>query len=185
MFNIPASGPFILSINSILARQINIAIIAKNISRIFTTNYIRLFKSFRPIENFRTRNNIIMITKNIFHIYITKSVEIAGIEPTPRVPTTLKEILLTHFLQNRLIIRTLPLSYSPIVAVVGIEPTSHGLWGQWLNRLSSPHYNDGVSPTHRGLLNHTTDVHPLASHLTTGCGEPGLPSKTNLLIKYQ
>ena len=53
--------------------------------------------------------------------------EIAGIEPTPRVPTTLKEILLTRFLQNRLIIRALPLSYIPMVAAVGIEPTPHGL----------------------------------------------------------
>ena len=41
-------------------------------------------------------------------------------------------------------------------------------------------FNDGVSPTHRGLLSHTTDVHPLASTLTTGGGEPGLPPKTNL-----
>ena len=114
MFNVPVSGTFILSINSILARQINIAIITKNISRILTTNYIRFFKGFSPIKNFRTRNNIIMITKNIFHIYITKSVEIAGIEPTPRVPATLKEKLLTRFLQNRLIIRALPLSYIPI-----------------------------------------------------------------------
>ena len=40
--------------------------------------------------------------------------EIAGIEPTPRVPQTLKEILLIRFLQNRLIIRALPLSYIPI-----------------------------------------------------------------------
>ena len=82
-------------------------------------NYIRFFKGFSPIKNFHTRNNIIMITKNIFHIYITKSVEIAGIEPTPRVPATLKEILLTRFLQNRLIIRALPLSYIPMVAGEG------------------------------------------------------------------
>ena len=53
--------------------------------------------------------------------------EIAGIEPTPRVPQTLKEILLTRFLQDRLIIRALPLSYISMVAAVGVEPTPHGL----------------------------------------------------------
>ena len=59
--------------------------------------------------------------------YLAKSVEIAGIEPTPRVPQTLKEILLTRFLQNRLIIRALPLSYIPMVAGEGVEPSPHGL----------------------------------------------------------
>ena len=43
-------------------------------------------------------------------------------------------------------------------------------------------FNDGVSPTHRGLLDSATSVRPLANSLIPSGSELGLPPKTNLLI---
>ena len=114
MFNISTASALILSINSISSVWNDITVSSQNMPCISTASYIRFSKDFRPCKNLFSRNRIIIIAKNIRHIYLTKSVEIAGIEPTPRVPQTLKEILLTRFLQNRLIIRALPLSYIPI-----------------------------------------------------------------------
>lgn len=142
MFNISTTSTLILSINSISSVWNDIAISSQDMSCISTASYIRFSKGFRPCKNLFSRNRIIVIAKNIRHIYLTKS-RWKQLESNQHLGFLkhLKKYRWPVFLQNRLIIRALPLSYVPMVAVVGVEPTPHGLWGQWLNRLSSPHYN--------------------------------------------
>ena len=98
MFNISTTSTLILSINSISSVWNDIAISSQDMSCISTTSYVRFSKGFCPCENLFSRNRIIVIAKNIRH---KKSVETAGIEPTPRVLQTLKEILLTRFLTKQ------------------------------------------------------------------------------------
>lgn len=115
MFNISTTSTLILSINSISSVWNDIAISSQDMSCISTASYIRFSKGFRPCKNFFSRNRIIVIAKNIRHIYLTKS-RWKQLESNQHLGFLkhLKKYCWPVFLQNRLIIRALPLSYVPI-----------------------------------------------------------------------
>ena len=115
MFNISTTSALILSINSISSVWNDIAISSQDMSCISTASYVRFSKGFRPCKNFFSRNRIIVIAKNIRHIYLTKS-RWKQLESNQHLGFLkhLKKYRWPVFLQNRLIIRALPLSYVPI-----------------------------------------------------------------------
>lgn len=115
MFNISTTSTLILSINSISSVWNYIAISSQDMSCISTASYVRFSKGFRPCKNFFSRNRIIVIAKNIRHIYLTKS-RWKQLESNQHLGFLkhLKKCRWPVFLQNRLIIRALPLSYVPI-----------------------------------------------------------------------